>query len=49
MGLLARLLGHVDPYQRHHKRPAADPAVRALIERINATAKPDPGDDREVR
>lgn len=46
MGLLAKLLGHVDPYGRHHKRPA-DPNVRALIERINATAKPDPG-DREV-
>ncbi len=44
MGLLAKLLGHVDPYQRHHKRPAADPATQAFIERLIATAKPDPGD-----
>lgn len=47
MGFLSKLLGAVDPYQRHHKQPATDPGVRALIERINATAKSDPGDDRE--
>lgn len=46
MGLLSKLLGKVDPYGRHHKLPA-DPSVRQLIDRINATAKPDPGDDRE--
>ena len=49
MGLLAKLLGHVDPYQRHYKRPATDPGVRALVERINSTARPDPGDEQEVR
>ena len=47
MGKLDKLAERIDPYQRHVKRPAGDASMREFVERVKATAKPDPdGDER---
>lgn len=47
MGKLDKLADKVDPYRRHIKRPAGDASTREFVERVKATAKPDP--DRDDR